>query len=113
MDAAAFEDSNRILHSRVVYFPDVGNYTVYFDRFFANKIRAFVNKLFELESGDRSYLRRMTAREYTAKFVLMIPIIAVATVYEGYNWKVMEVNVWDIGRQCKVTSYDIRLCKCY
>lgn len=43
----------------------------------------FSRKLLGLASGDRAYMRGMTAREYTAKFALMLPIIAAAAVYEG------------------------------
>ncbi len=43
----------------------------------------FSRKLLGLASGDRAYMRGMTAREYAVKFALTIPIIAAAALYEG------------------------------
>ena len=49
----------------------------------------FSRKLLGLASGDRAYMRGMTAREYAVKFALMLPIVVAAAVYEG----VMAVNI--------------------
>ncbi len=43
----------------------------------------FSRKLLGLASGDRTYMRGMTAREYAIKFALTVPLIAAAAVYEG------------------------------
>ncbi len=49
----------------------------------------FSRKLLGLASGDRAFMRGMTAKEYAVKFALTVPIVLAAAVYEA----VMAVNI--------------------